>query len=295
MECVCAFSIILLLSSCAVTHSSSTIFKEDIFLGSLKIEREVGNFSDARSISVDGFGNIYILDVGAPGIYKFAGNGDSLRSVIGFGSGHNQFDSPRDIDATLTNSIAVADRNNHRIEIYSKDLIWQATISGHEAGSKIHFGYPETVRSAPAGNIYIIDGENKRALNIEPERGAQQVITSSGTESGIEINPAAMTISGNEFVTIADANSRSLISFNNAYLPESRIRIAEIKDVYLCSSENAIYLFRKSTNVIQIFAPRDLSYTSSYVLPVNHAVSVFVYKDKYYILTKNKAVVCSKE
>ena len=261
------------------------------------VEREFGIFSDARAISIDAFGNIYILDAAAPGIYKYSNKGDSLRSVLGFGSGHNQFDSPRDIDATLTNSVAVADRNNHRIEIYSKDLIWQATISGHEAGSKIVFGYPEVVRAAPAGNIYIIDCENKRALNIQPERGTQQVITSSGTESGIEMNPVSLTLSGNEFVTIADVNSSSLISFNDAFLLQSRFRVAEINDAHLCSSENAIYLFSKNTNVIRIFDSNDLSYKSSYVLPanVNHANAIFVYKDEYYILTKNKVVVCSKE
>lgn len=273
------------------------IFKEDIFLGTLKVEREFGNFSDGRAISIDAFGNIYILDAAAPGIYKYSNSGDSLRSVLGFGSGHNQFDSPHDIDATLTNSVVVADRNNHRIEIYSKDLIWQATISGHEKGSKIQFGYPEAIRAAPAGNIFIIDGENKRTLNIQPDRGIQQVITSSGIESGIEMNPVALAVSGNEFVMIADANSGSLINFNNAFLPNSRLRYKEMQDIKFASSASVIYLLAKDVNAIRAFDANDLSYKYSYALPAirNPVSAIYVYKDKYYILTKNTVIVCSKE
>lgn len=297
LECACTFSIFLFLSSCSATRPGSDNFKNDIFPGTLKVQREFGNFSDARSVSIDAFENIYILDAGAPGVYKFSNNGDSLRSVLGFGSGHNQFDSPSDIDATLTNSVAIADRNNNRIEIYSKDLTWQTSIRGHEPGSKIQFGYPEVVRAAPAGNMYIIDGENKRALNIQPERGAQQVITSSGTESGIEMNPVAMTISGNESVMIADTHSGSLISFNNAYLPQSRFRLGDMNETVLCSSDNEVYSFNKNTNIIRVFNAKDLTYKFSYALPsnVNKANAIFVYKDRYYILTKNKLVICSKE
>src|SRR5205085_2922639 len=100
----------------------------------------------------------------------FTSSGDSLRGVAGFGSEHNQFDDPRDVDASLTNSVAVADRNNHRIEIYSKDLIWQTTISGHQTGSRFQFGYPSAVKVSSVGNYIVLDEENKRAVILWPDR-----------------------------------------------------------------------------------------------------------------------------
>lgn len=297
MECACVFSVLFFLSSCSSSRSSSNSFEQDKITGTLKIERQFGNFTDAQAISIDAFGNIYVADAGAPGVFKFNSKGDSIRSVRGIGKGHDQFDEPCDIDASLTNSVAVADRNNHRIEIYSKDLIWQAAIAGHEAGSKIRFGYPLAVRAASAGNYFIIDGENKRAISIQPENGSQQIITTSGTESAAEMNPLSLALAGNEFVTIADGNSRSLIIFNNAYLPQSRIRYEGINNTKLSSSENFIYVLDKKTNIVRVFDAGDLSYKVSYVLPfgVNHAAAIFVYKEGFYILTKEKVIVCSKE
>ena len=247
-------------------------------------------------MSIDAFGNIYVADKGAPGIYKFGLHGDSLRAVIGFGKEHNQFDSPVDVDASLTNSIAIADRNNHRIEIYSKDLIWQATIAGHGAGSKIEFGYPQQVRAAQAGNYFLIDGENKRALSIQPSNGSQQVITISGTESGAELNPLSLTLEENEFVAIADVNSRSLIVFNNAYLLQARTQYMHAHESKLSASEKKIYAFDDRAQAIRIFDAANLGYQGSIALPpeANHVVAFCVYKGAYYVLTREKVIVCSK-
>jgi len=291
------FSGSVFLFSCSASHTSSASSAGDTLLPVLKVNRQFGNFIDARAISIDAFGNAYIIDRGAPGIFKFNSKGDSITSIIGFGKEHNQFDDPADIDASLTNAVAVADRNNHRIEIYSKDLIWQASIGGHEAGSGIQFGYPEAVRAAQAGNYFIIDGENKRALSINPANGSQQVITLSGTESGVGINPVSLALTGNEFVTITDANSGSMIMFNNAYLTQNRIRYAEISNTKLASSDNVIYAFDKKINAIKIFDGNDLSYKTSYSLPesANHAIAIFVYRKEFYLLTKEKVIVCSKE
>ena len=297
LECAFGFSLLFFLSSCATSNSGSNSFSKDKFNGELKIQRQFGKFINANAISIDAFGNVYVVDEGAPGVYKFNTSGDSIRGVIALGKEHNQFDEPKDIDASLTNAVAIADRNNHRIEIYSKDLIWQATIPGHNVGSKIQFGYPLAVRTSSAGNYYIIDGENKRALSIQPENNSQQVISLSGTTTGVELNPVSLALAGNEFVTIADANSRSLIIFNNAYLPQSRIRYAEINSIKLSSSENHIYAFDKNSNIIRVFDANDLSYKSSLAMPsgANHAVAIFAYKGEYYILTKEKVIVCSKE
>jgi hypothetical protein len=306
----CVFSFIF--SSCASSNSSSGIIT-DKFLGDLQIKKEFGNFINAQAMSIDAFGNIYVVDAGAPGVYKFNSNGDSIRGVIGFGKEHNQFDDPRDVDASLTNSIAIADRNNHRIEIYSKDLIWQSTITGHESGAKIQFGYPSTIRLSSAGNYYLIDGENKRALRIQPENNSQKIITTSGTESGAEMSPLDLAVSDNEYITIVDRNSSSLITFNNALLAQKRIMYNGIQNIKLLSANNLLYVMDKNENVIRIVEAftmnrlddiscyliinASLAYIGSYKLPhfANQFTAFSVYKDAYYLLTKEKVIVCSKD
>ena len=173
---------------------SFPVFERDYYIGILEVDRVFGNFQNAQSLSFDGFGDVYIADADAPGIYKFTRKGDSLHSVIGVGSSHEQFDSPSDIDALLTNSIAVADKNNHRIEIYSRDLIWQASIGGHQPGSKIQFGSPMAVRAASSGYFYLIDGENRRLIGVNPTTGIQQPINTNGSTLGLQFMLAEMEI-----------------------------------------------------------------------------------------------------
>lgn len=280
--------------SCASGNSSSG-FTHDIFIGELKPGKVFGNFTNATALSVDAFGNIYIVDAAAPGIFKFDANGDSLRGIVGFGKAHNQFDGPSDIDASLTNSVAIADRNNHRIEIYSKDLIWQASIEGHIAGGNIHFGYPSVSKASPSGNYYIIDNENKRALCIQPATGRQTVISVSGTESGATMNPGSLSVDQNEFITIADLNSSSIVLFNNALLPEKRIPYIPNREATLFSSDNILYSYDKNSNILQLFDAASLVYTGSLKLPeTNQLVAFSVYKNAYYILTKEHVIRCSK-
>ena len=292
-----AFSAALLLASCSGSHSSSKGFTTDSFIGKLSAVKTIGNFIDAQAFSIDAFGNIYIVDAGGPGIVKFNQHGDSVRSIVALGREHDQFDGPMDVDASLTNSVAVADRNNHRIEIYSKDLIWQASIGGHEPGSKIQFGFPLAVRAAQAGNYFVIDGENKRLVTIQPGIGSQQIITTSGTESASEMNPLSLTLGGNEFSAVADASSGSLIVFNNAYLPQSQVRYSGVMDAKLFTHEKSVFAFAAKASVIRIFDADDLAYQGSLSLPAgtNHAIAIAVYKGSYYILTKEKIVVCSRD
>ncbi|MEP7234210.1 MAG: hypothetical protein ABI778_02830 [Ignavibacteriota bacterium] len=291
---VFVFSCLFLLNSCVTTQSASKIFERDLFVGSLEAEKQFGNFADAQSLSIDAFGNIYVVDRGSPGVYKFNPQGDSLRSVVGFGKDHDQFDGPGDIDASLTNSVVVADRNNNRLEIFSKDLLWQASISGRNVGSKIQFGYPLEAKAGQSGNYFLLDGENKRALSVQPATGTQQVITISGAESGAGLNPVSLALEENEFIVLADANSRSLLLFNNALLLRAGVPFMHAPRSSVFSDGNMIYALEKDAGVIRIFDGSDLFYQGSISLPekVNPVAAVRVYKGVWFILTKKNVIRC---
>ena len=274
---------------------SFPVFERDYYIGILEVDRVFGNFQNAQSLSFDGFGDVYIADADAPGIYKFTRKGDSLRSVIGVGSSHGQFDSPSDIDALLTNSIAVADKNNHRIEIYSRDLIWQASIGGHLLGSKIQFGSPMAVRAASSGYFYLIDGENRRLIGVNPTTGIQQPINTNGSTLGLDLRPQSIAIDAGEYVNVADANFRAIINFNNALSPIKQIRFSPANEARLTTSEDNLIVFDSRSNTIRLFNFRDLSYLGSYSLPkeARNAVMVTLHNDLFYVLCKDRVVVCS--
>lgn len=291
--CLFIFSI-LTLCSCSLFKPAASNFESDNYIGSLTADRSFGHFKNAKAISIDGFGDVYVVDADAPGVYKYSATGDSIRSAIGSGSKHGEFDLPVEIDASLTNSVAIADRNNHRIEIYSRDLIWQASIDGHLPGSEIKFGFPSCVRAGSSGYYYVIDNEGTRLLAINPSRGTQQVITTSGANGAI-LNPQSLVIDPSEYLTVADVTSHSLLEFNNAFALTKQFGYPSVSEIRLSSSGDDMLVSNPRLNTIRLFDAHGLSYRGSYSLPSEAAnpIMVAVSGTSFYILTKEKVIVCS--
>ncbi len=286
----------LLVVGCAAPpHSTTTIFERDTYIGSLKVVRTFGHFTEAASLSFDGLGDLYVVDSKAPGIYKFSSSGDSLHAIIALGSAHGQFDAPADIDASLTNAVAVADKNNNRIELYSRDLIWQASIEGHRPASGIQFSYPIAVRAAPSGYYYIIDAESSRLLALDPVRGLQQEITTRGSSLGLTMKPQSIAIDAGEYIDVADANFRSLLQFNNTLTPITQIKFSPANTSRLSTNGEELLVFEPNANTVRLFNFRELRYDGSYSLPsaALDAVAIYTHGNYFYILTKKEVIVCT--
>jgi hypothetical protein len=286
---------LLFFCGCSLFKPAASSFESDTYIGSLTADRSFGHFKNAQAISIDGLGDIYVVDADAPGVYKFSAAGDSIRSAIGVGSKHGEFDLPVDIDASLTNSIAIADRNNHRIELYSRDLIWQATIEGHLPGSEIKFGFPASVRAGSSGYYYVIDNEATRLLAINPSRGTQQTITTSNIAGSTTINPQSVVIDPSEYITVADVTSHSLLQFNNAFAVAKQFGYPSVSEIRLSSSGDDLFVTNPALNTIRVFDSHSLSYRGSYSLPPQAAKPVMVISTDtiFYVLTKENVIVCS--
>ncbi|MEI8133533.1 MAG: NHL repeat-containing protein [bacterium] len=269
----------------------------DTLLGSLHVQKSFGHFADARSISINAFGEVYVVDRNAPGVFQFDDTGKLITSVVGFGNAHNEFDSPIDIDASLTNSIAVSDKNNHRIEIYSRNLTWQTTINGHNGDSKIKFGYPSGVSVSASGNYSIIDGENKRALRISPASGSQEWISNSGLTSDLSMNPSAIATTTDESIILADAASKRIILLSSALFPIHDVQCDHAETIRLCLSGQILYVVDPELSFIRAYNATDLSNQGRILLPeeVKPVVALCVYKKDFYVLTKEKVFVCTKD
>jgi len=153
------------------------------------------------AISQDQFGNIYTVSNTRSSVTKYSLAGDSLASISGVGTEHYQFQNPTGIDAKLTNRILVADLVNHRIEIFNKDLSYVATLISREAPiPEQRFGFPQSVASDDAGNVYVVDRENSRILKFMPSLTFDR---SFGSYSTL-VAPQAVLQSPKEIVT--DAN-----------------------------------------------------------------------------------------
>jgi hypothetical protein len=261
----------------------------------LRVENIFGHFRDAKGVSADAFGNIYICDASLPGILKFSSRGDSLASVIGFGNGNEQFDSPQDVDASLGNFVAVADYGNDRIQVYSKELLWQFSFSGRttDAAKEKIFGYPRAVAMNAAGLCYLADGENKRAIKLQPKSNSFSLLVSGGSSVAALWDPVSLVV--DEADEVAVVNSDGLVTrigalgdIKRSYRPSPKaVKLSKIGD-------DLIYISKDGTDIIRAdfstLAPRSIIHISGLDGDIRDVTS---HGSHLYILTQKHVYQCT--
>ncbi|HEX2865408.1 MAG TPA: NHL repeat-containing protein [Ignavibacteriales bacterium] len=144
---------------------------------------ELGHFQGASSFSVNPSGFFYVADALTNEIHKMDLQGNELRYIGGYGWDESSFDDPADVFATTLN-VYVSDKNNHRIQVFDRDLNFLAIVRSRGGENKntstdsdgnITFGYPTCAAVSTQGDMYILDSENKRILkfNISGEYSLQ--------------------------------------------------------------------------------------------------------------------------
>ncbi|MBE2231910.1 MAG: hypothetical protein IAE85_00285 [Anaerolinea sp.] len=123
-----------------------------------------------RGAAVDGAGNIWVTIDQAIKVFDAAGN-----LILTFpdaepwnsGSDNSHFNQPRGIAFDATGRLFVADRYNHRVQVYLVNggvLTHQATIgvTGQPGSDNAHFNGPAEIALDPSGRLYVADVENFR-------------------------------------------------------------------------------------------------------------------------------------
>jgi DNA-binding beta-propeller fold protein YncE len=117
------------------------------------------------TVSIDPSGTVFVADEGQHRVVTLTAGGDSIASVGSMGWGTEQFDDPVAI-ASRGLDVYVADRNNHRVQRYTRDLTLISSLSTRELRGPSAFGYPAGVALSPEGDMFVTDGENKRILKF---------------------------------------------------------------------------------------------------------------------------------
>ncbi len=130
---------------------------------------QIGSFNSATSFSINPGGFIYVADSGTNEITKIDTLGNVLKFIGGFGWSESQFDDPTGIYATTLN-VYVADKNNHRIQFFDKDLNFLSQFSNqNSADEKTVFRYPAGSAVSNQGDIYILDSDNNRIMKFNSQ------------------------------------------------------------------------------------------------------------------------------
>lgn len=120
-------------------------------LGGLGARHRPGEpFNAPCDIAFGPDGTLYVADgYGASRIHRFSADGTPLGAWGEPGGGPGQFSTPHGIWVLADGRVAVADRENNRVQVFDADGRWLADWGDHHK--------PMSVHGAPGGGLYVTD------------------------------------------------------------------------------------------------------------------------------------------
>ena len=146
-------------------------------------------FNHPADICVAPSGDLYVADgYGNSSVHRFTADGDYISSFGSPGSGPGQFRVPHSIRASQDGRLYVADRENHRVQVFSAEGDFLTQWTDFKCPMGVHIDANQVVYvtdQIPRISIYTLDGELlARGRTFE---GAHQVYTDSeGSIYGID-------------------------------------------------------------------------------------------------------------
>lgn len=251
---------------------------------------EFGEFSNASSFTISSNGLIYITDANKNEILCYDTLGNKLKDAGGFGWQNGLFDNPIDIFANPL-AIYVADKNNHRIQQFDRNLNFIASYSyRNEENTEKSFGFPLSVVISNQGDLFILDGENTRVIKFD--LFGNFISSFAGLDAGkFRLKkPSSMALNSLGFLFVADdknlniydsyGNGLNILTFDSAI---KSIRV--IFDYHIVVTKKAIINLQ--------FKQDKFSFNSIDIpdLNLSKVNSAFIFNNKLYILLFNKIVV----
>ena len=159
------------------------------------------------AVTVDRNGAIWVLDKKKYRAVKLDENGKVLLSFGNEGSGAGQFDNPTAIAVSSSDTVFVADRSNHNVQIFRGDGVFLNALNGENA-SKLRA--PIAMTFDQHDNLYILDASRESVLAYS---SAGQSLDEIGkTPDGSLLNKPVSLIAANDEVMVLDADQVKVFS-----------------------------------------------------------------------------------
>ena len=267
------------------------LFNSLLYPQTFLFESSFGDFDNASSFYINPAGYIFVTDIDTDEIYVLDTLGNNIDFIGGYGWSESAFDTPVDIFADALR-IFVADKNNHRIQRFDKNLNFIFEVSTRESEiEEERFGYPLSAVISNLGDIFILDSENSRIIKFDLFGNFIQNFGGYDYGSYSLEQPKQLAVSMQNNIFVIDKNQ--IIIFD-AY--GNGIGKAEGKDDFIslriifnwltvCTEEKIFLANLKfpDLNIKEIFLD-GIDYTLE-------IVSSFVFNNKLYVLSKNNILV----
>jgi hypothetical protein len=257
-------------------------------------ERSFGDFENASSFYINPVGYIFVTDIDADEIYVLDTLGNMIHSIGGYGWNESAFDSPVDIFADAL-TIFVADKNNHRIQRFDKNLNFIFQVSTRESEiEEERFGYPLSGVTSNLGDIFILDSENSRIIKFDLFGNFLQNFGGYDYGNYSLEQPKQLAVSMQNNIFVIDKNQIIIFDAygNGIGKAESDEDFMSIRIIFnwltVCTEQNIYLANLKSPdlNIKEVILDGVDYYTE--------VVSSLVFNKKLYVLSKNNILVFNR-
>ena len=163
-------------------------------------------FQYPRGIAVDKDDSIFVSDRGRPCVYKLDKAGHQLNVIGKRGVGNGEFNCPRSV-AVIGQRVFVCDTENHRIQVFSRELEFVKIIGSRGTGNE-HLQYVYDISQDEAGNLYVCEYGNHRIQVLNSEGEFLYSFGIKGEVKGQLDRPVGVCVS-DQFVYVSEfGNSR---------------------------------------------------------------------------------------
>jgi len=255
--------------------------------------------NQAKALSVDLSGSIYVSDTGNNRILKFNKDGQLIKIVGGFGWEKEQFYNPYDIHASSALDIFVADYDNQRIERYDKDLNYISSLYSNENWKdEFQFGYPSSVASSIHGDLFLIDSENIRLLKLNSFGEPEINFGDYAEGKGRLLQPVQVAISPDDRIYVSDSQANKIIVFDyfGNYLTEIGSNFLTEPQGIFYSSLKLLFIADRGNNRVVVFKlDGELIFTWSKISDelgsFQNPVDVVTFQRRIYVLDNDRIFV----
>ncbi len=164
------------------------------------------NTIHGTAISVDIYGNMFVLDSESSTLRIYAKDRTLVHEVGGQGWENDRFDRPAGIWARNGIDVYVADFGNHRIQRYDRTLTLVSSLSTRDNNNPDgRFGYPSDVSLSRSGDLFICDTDNSRIIKVNRLNGVMVPFGGFGAGQGRLLHPLRAQVGPKDNVYVLDA------------------------------------------------------------------------------------------
>lgn len=259
-----------------------------------QLESKIGRFVNASSFYINPAGFIYVSDINTDEITALDTLGNVLRKIGGYGWSQSAFDKPADVYADAL-KVYVADKNNHRIQRFDKNLNFNFQISTRNSEiEQERFGYPLSAVMSNQGDVFILDSENSRIVKFDIFGNFLQNFGGYDYGNYALANPAQLAVSMQNNIYVIDENQiivfdqygNSIAKISGA---DEFISIRIIFDWMTVTSKEKIYILNLRTQETVLKELILEEYDSK-----SDIVSAIIFNNKLYLLTKKEILIFTK-